>query len=60
MKHIIKFIVLFLTWPFVLMLLVFIGLIWLIFSYWDDNIADEIGKDVRAVAYRLWHFKTKR
>ncbi len=61
MRFIVKFIVIFLTWPFVLLVLSLLSLAYLCFYSWgcrdDKYMALD---DIKSLAYYLWHCKAKK
>ncbi len=61
MKYLIKFIVLCVTWPFILLVLIFASLLWLGFYAWGTKVGtNELETElIKPLAYCLWHFKTK-
>ena len=60
MKYLIKFVVLFLTWPLLLFVLSALSIMWLSLYCWgvrgDFYLPTEA---VKSLAYCLWHFKAK-
>ena len=61
MKYLVKFIVLTVTWPLLLLILIIGGFLWLGFYCWGSKkAADEIEIEILdPIAYCLWHFRTK-
>ena len=60
MKHLIKPIMILITWPFVAVALLFLLFSWLVLHCWGCKDKDFMAADeIHALSYSLWHLKKR-
>ena len=59
MKHLVRFVVLLVTWPLLVLFLLILGIAWVIADCYGSDDTVIFAKDMKSLAYRIWHFKKR-